>query len=459
MSKAYRFHALLTETGWLTNAVVTLNENGCVLSIKQDDLAQAENINGFALPGFQNAHSHAFQYAMAGLAELHEGSGQPDDFWSWRSAMYDLALQVSPEHLEAIATMLYSEMLRHGYTSVAEFHYVHHDPDGNPYSNLAELGSRLISAAQTAGIQITLVPMFYQKGGFGKEAESKQKRFISKTIEDYYRLFESSEKAAQYYDQAKVGLGIHSLRAVTGEDIIQVGRNFGNNRPFHIHVSEQIKEIEDCKAFYQQRPVEWLLNNMDLNPNYHLVHATHLNDDEVKGIATSGAHVVLCPTTEGNLGDGLFRFHDYKALNGSWSIGTDSHIGISPMEELRLLDYGQRLTTHKRNTFYLPYHGDSGLNAITMAYKAGRQAMGRSHESFFEIGQPFNTVIFDANSPLMAATNIKHICNSIVYASDVSHILGTMVEGEWITFKGHHHNQGHIVSDFVKALRDLKSRL
>ena len=263
---------------------------------------------------------------MAGLAELHQSSETPDDFWSWRTAMYNLALTVSPEQLEAIAAMVYAEMVRHGYTAVVEFHYLHHDKSGKPYSNLAELGERLISAAKKAGIHITLVPMFYQQGGFGKPAEDKQRRFISKTIDAYYNLLESSIQSSKHYNNAKVGIGIHSLRAVKGEDIKTVCNNLKNDIPFHIHVSEQLKEIKDCLSFYGKRPVQWLMDNCNLNDNYHLVHATHLDDNEIKGIAKSRANVVLCPSTEGNLGDGLFRFNEFLKIHPGCMIGIPAHI-------------------------------------------------------------------------------------------------------------------------------------
>ena len=458
MGKAYTFKGLLTNSGWLDNVTVTLDDLGNIASLEKDYSLQTEFIDGYALPGFQNAHSHAFQYAMAGLAELHGGSGTPDDFWSWRTAMYNLALSVSPDQLEAIATMLYAEMVRHGYTAVAEFHYLHYDKDGQPYANLAELGERLIGAAKQAGIHITLVPMFYQQGGFGKPAEDKQRRFISKTIDEYYNLLESSRKATKFYENASLGIGIHSLRAVKGEDIKTICENLKNNLPFHIHLSEQLKEIEDCLAFYGKRPVQWLLDNCDMNENYHLVHATHLDDNEVKGITDSQANVVLCPSTEGNLGDGLFRFNDFKASGGHWSIGTDSHVGLNPFEELRILDYGQRLTTHKRNTFFSPNKGDSGFNAIEMAYKTGKKAMGISSGTFFEVGQSFDAVVMNANTPLVSSSATKNLCNTFVYSSDASNILGTIINGEWICKKGKHKNQEGIFKNFTITLNRLKTR-
>lgn len=453
--KTFSFKGLLTENGWIENALVNLDDNGKIISISQNTDADAQ---GFALPGFQNAHSHAFQYAMAGLAELHEGSGVPDDFWSWRNAMYNLALTISPEQLEDIAAMLYSEMLRHGYTSVAEFHYLHHDKNGKPYENLAELGQRLVSAAKKTGIRITLVPMFYQQGGFGQHPVEKQKRFISPTIDDYLKLLESSEKAVATYEGAKLGTGIHSLRAVKPEDVIRLTEIMEPNKPFHIHVSEQLKEIEDCLAFHGKRPVQWLLDNCKVNENYHLVHATHLDYSEVSGIAKSGANVVICPSTEGNLGDGLFRFDDYKNAGGNWSIGTDSHVGLNPFEELRILDYGQRLISHKRTTFYEPNRGDSGFNAIKMAWKSGRKAMGAQNEIFFKVGDSFDAVVMDCHSALVATSSVKHLCNTFVYSGDVSNIAGTIVKGNWVAKNGKHVESESILSGFKKTMAELGSR-
>lgn len=456
MEQHFHFKGLLTENGWLANALVTVVD-GNIQNIIADAEPTGEQIEGYALPGFQNAHSHAFQYAMAGLAELHEGTGVPDDFWSWRTAMYDLALTLSPDQIEAIATQLYAEMARHGYTAVTEFHYVHHQPDRLPYENKAELGQRLINAAKNAGIHITLVPMFYQKGGFGMEPLEKQRRFISATIEDYYQLLEATEVACKSYDRASLGIGIHSLRAVQESDIIALTKKYKNDIPFHIHVSEQLKEIEDCLSFYGKRPVQWLLDNVQLTDNFHLVHATHLDDNEVKGIALSGAHVVLCPSTEGNLGDGIFRLHDFKQYSGNWSIGTDSHIGLNPLEELRILDYGQRVTSHKRTSFYETGKGDSGFNALKMAWKSGRKAMGLSNTEFFKIGEPFDAAVISSKHPLVATSSFTNLCNTIVYTQDASNMLGTISNGAWIIKNGEHINNNSIQTNFTQALQALKN--
>ncbi|HLN94204.1 MAG TPA: formimidoylglutamate deiminase [Flavobacterium sp.] len=451
----YRFKGLLTENGWLDDACVQLDEKGIIQSITTG--GDGDSVAGYALPGFQNAHSHAFQYAMAGLAELHEGDGIPDDFWSWRTAMYNLALTLDPDQMEAVATMLYAEMVRHGYTAVAEFHYVHHDRDGRPYDNLAEMGSRLIAAAQKAGIRITLVPMFYQQGGFGMAPMEKQKRFISPTSDDYGRLLEATAAACRHYEGARYGTGIHSLRAVKPDDIVAITRGMDASRPFHIHVSEQLKEIEDSIAFLGKRPVQWLLDHCAVNEQFHLVHATHLDDAEVNGIAKSDAHVVICPSTEGNLGDGLFRYADFTAAGGRWSIGTDSHVGLNPFEELRLLDYGQRLSTHKRTTYFRPGKGDSGFNALRMAWESGRRAMGEASEHFFAVGSPFDAVVMKASTPLIATASVQNRCNTFVYTSDASDIMGTIVSGKWITRDGLHPDRS-IQERFVSTLRELRLR-
>ena len=362
----YHFNKLLQNSTWLTNATVSVDEKGIITDISTSEIQHStfDIQHSIAIPGFQNAHSHAFQYAMAGLAERHEGSSNPDDFWGWREAMYQLALSMNPDQMEAIATMLYAEMARHGYTNVAEFHYVHHDKNGKPYANLAEMGSRLIAAAKTAGIGITLVPIFYQKGGFGQDPNDRQRRFISPSIDEYLKLLEASKEACKTYEHANIGIGIHSMRGVEPKDIAEIAKSGPQDIPFHIHIAEQLKEIEDSITYLGKRPVEWLLENVELNDRFHLVHATHLTEQETIGIAKSGANVVICPSTEGNLGDGLFPLRKYQNEGGKWSIGTDSHVGLNPLEELRLLDYGQRLISHKRNTYFSPEQGDGGRDVL-----------------------------------------------------------------------------------------------
>jgi formimidoylglutamate deiminase len=454
--KYFQFQSLLQKATWLTPAYVGVDENGIIKYLSDrapEEAAAIEFVNGFALPGFQNAHSHAFQYAMAGLAETH-ATGMDDDFWTWREEMYKCALSVDPDQAQAIAAMLYAEMARHGYTHVAEFHYLHHDKDGKPYANLAEMGLRMVEAAKAAGIKITLVPVFYQKGGFGQAPQPRQKRFISKTVDDYFHLLDDSAHAIAEQSHASLGFSVHSLRAVNLNDIILTYTNGPKEIPFHIHVAEQKKEVQDCLGHSGKRPMQWMLENLPVNERFHLVHSTHLNDDEVKNLAASKANVVLCPSTEGNLGDGIFRMKEYVKLGGHWTIGTDSHIGLNPFEEFRMIDYRQRLITNLRNTF----EGDAARYLITESVQQGRTAMGRKTNDFFEIGQPFDTLVINAQTHLLADTSEKNRLASIMYTADSSRNLGTIVNGKWVVKNQHHVNGHSIKTAFSKAMRELKNR-
>ncbi len=414
-----RFKGLLQKDGWLDDVEVTTDKHGIITSIEKTKEACAD----FAIPGFLNSHSHAFQYAMAGRAENHVNPD--DDFWSWRDAMYKLALSVNPEQLEAIAAMLYSEMLRHGYTHVAEFHYLHHDKNGAPYNSLAETGARLISAAKYTGINITLVPVYYNLSGFGAAASDHQRRFVFKNIDDYLKLVDASAQACAEYRHASIGFGVHSLRAASLEDLSGIVENGPLNAPFHIHIAEQLKEVEDCVGFHGKRPVECLMDRVELDGRFNLVHATYLAENELLGIARSGANVVICPTTEGNLGDGIFSLKHLNENGGRWSIGTDSHVSLNPFEELRLLDYGQRLVSRSRNTF-----GKTGAHfAISKVFEAGSRAMGSEGGEYFEIGKPINACLISSDHPIAGSASAENRLNTIVYSSDETMQKGTIVNG------------------------------
>ena len=430
MTTYFAFSSLRLKDNWLSPAYVGVDEQGLINYLESVPPAEpgsaVQTVPGAALPGFQNAHSHAFQYGMAGQAEQH-AVGARDDFWSWREAMYACAETFSPAQNEQVATTLYRHLLRNGYTSVVEFHYLHHDPTGRPYANLAEMGERLVAAARTAGIKITLVPVFYQKGDFGREPQPRQRRFISRTLDEYLQLLESSRRAVAQYERAQLGFGVHSLRAVEAADVLATHAQGPADLPFHLHAAEQTLEVERCLAHLGARPVEWLLDNLPLNDQFHLVHCTHLTPDETTRLAQSGAHVVLCPGTEGNLGDGLFPLVDYAEAGGRWSIGTDSHISLNPLEDIRWLDYAQRLTRHKRNTF-----ADGASTLMNKTFFSGIKAMGNTATDYFAIGQPFDAVVYDVEQPLLQQAGLQHLLAAIVYTSDPSMILGTVVDGNWV---------------------------
>ena len=426
----YRFAALLLKTGWLAPAYVGVDAHGVIQYLASEPppepAAGVQTVNGVALPGFQNSHSHAFQYGMAGQAEQH-APGTRDDFWSWREAMYACAETFTPEQNEQVATALYRHLLRNGYTSVVEFHYLHHDPTGRPYANLAEMGERLVAAAQAAGIKITLVPVFYQKGDFGQPPQPRQRRFISPTLDDYLNLLAASRPAVAHYGRARLGFGVHSLRAVDAADVLATHAHGPPDLPFHLHAAEQTLEVERSLAHLGARPVEWLLDNLPLDARFHLVHCTHLTPAETTRLAQSGAQVVLCPGTEGNLGDGIFPLVAYAEAGGRWSIGTDSHISLNPLEDLRWLDYGQRLLHRRRNTF-----ADGATTLVDQTFFAGHRAAGRHPANYFALGQPLDAVVYDMAQPLLAQAGMQHLLPALVYTADPTAILGTLVDGQWV---------------------------
>lgn len=448
----FRFKALLLDDGWLENAVVEVDEKGRITSVAED---RAVKGSGFALPGFQNAHSHAFQYAMAGLAEERgTGGGVARDFWSWRGVMYRLASKIGPDEMEGVAAMLYAELVRHGYTSVAEFHYLHNDPSGRPYTDPAEMGSRLVAAAQNAGINITLVPVLYQRAGFGRKAESGQHRFLSHSVADYCRLVEATKAVCANWRHAAPGLGAHSIRAVRPETIIEAAE-LDTEIPFHIHIAEQPGEVDECVSALGKRPLEWVLGEVELSDRFNLVHATHVNGREVEGVAKSGANVVLCPSTEGNLGDGIFPLGKFIGAGGVWSIGTDSHVGLNPFGEIRILDYGQRLSTHDRNSFGVRGEAFPGLSAVTSGAVSGRLAMGDRSNEFFEVGRPFNAFVLSDAHPFLSSTKPESLLGRIVYSSDTTMAEGTIVNGRWVVRRGVHERIDRISSEYRKAVRSL----
>lgn len=425
--KYFRFTALLQSSGWMQPAYAGVDEQGVIRYLSNIAPAEPialEAVNGFVLPGFPNAHSHAFQYAMAGHAEIHP-PGVTDDFWTWREAMYRCALGVTPDEMEKIAYDCYRQMVLNGYTHVAEFHYLHHDKNGKPYANPAEMGERLIAAAARSGIKITLIPVFYQKGGFGKDPLPEQRRFISKTPEEYFRLLEASERAVKNYEHASLGFSVHSLRAAD-PDLIKVIIDEGPKQlPFHIHAAEQKREVEDCLLYLKKRPVQWILDNLPVDERFHLVHCTHLNDEEVVRLAQSGAHVVLCPSTEGNLGDGIFRLTDFLRAGGKFSIGTDSQVCLNLLEDMRWLDYAQRLTTHKRNTFQ-----DGGLTLLRKVIMSGRAALGLRTTSFFEEGRPLDAVVYTPDAGMEDLTS--DVLPRIIYAGASVNAIRCIINGRWI---------------------------
>jgi formimidoylglutamate deiminase len=386
-----------------------------------------ERIGRFVLPGMPNLHSHAFQRAMAGLAE-RRGPGE-DSFWTWRETMYTFAEAIDPDDLKAIAIQLYVEMVKAGYTQVCEFHYLHHGPGGKPYADPAAMSLALIEAAKDAGIGLTLLPVLYMTGGFdGRPLNERQRRFRH-DVGQYITLLE--RLVPMQHDMLKVGIALHSLRAVPeGAMRALLATSVSNGLPIHIHIAEQIGEVQDCLAVRGARPVEWLLDHADVDERWTLVHATHLTGHETKRIAASGAVAGLCPTTEANLGDGLFPLADFIDAGGTLGIGSDSHISVSPVEELRWLEYGQRLVTRHRNVASRKPEESTGVALWQRALDGGARAAGADIGRLGQ-GARADLLVLDDRSPLLAARDEADVIDTFLFAGNTPLVRDVMVGGEW----------------------------
>lgn len=457
----WRFDGLLTHTDWMEPAFVSLDGKGKITSISPTQppnttAKSLRQVKGYALPGFANGHSHIFQYAMAGCAEFLPKQSQRDDFWSWRTAMYHLASTLDPDQLQNIAAMGYAEMLRLGITSTVEFHYLHHDKNGAHYKNPAELSERLLAAAAATGMRLTLVPVFYQNSNFDKPANADQQRFIFKSVDEYLKLIAACKTAGKNYPTARFGVGVHSLRAASQADAKQLLNMRDHNGPVHIHAAEQEKEVAQCKAAWGKRPIEWILEHIKGGPHLNVVHATHMNEHEITGLAKADATVVICPSTEGDLGDGLFPLIAYNQAGGRWCIGTDSHIGMNFAEELRWLDYTQRLQIKARNPLAKNGGDDSAWLLFKEAMVRGRAACGNYTADWFAVGEPFDSVVIDADAPILAGRKPGNRLASYLYSGDATAHLGTILGGEWITEVQRHQNYGAILAAYQKTMRQLE---
>ena len=430
----------LLPSGWARNVWLQWDRQG-LLTLVQTDVAAPPGVaraHGPLLPGMPNLHSHAFQRAMAGLTE-HRTEAQ-DSFWSWRDLMYRFAARLRPEQLEAIALGLYVEMLEAGYTSVCEFHYVHHDADGQPYADDATLSLALLQAAQRAGIGFTLLPVLYQTSGFGALPPSPgQRRFIRST-ESMLALLQRL-KPICHAQGARLGLAPHSLRAVP-PDSLQAAlaglQTIDPTAPIHIHIAEQQAEVQASLEWSGQRPVAWLLDHAPVNERWCLVHATHMDAGEYRRAAATGAVAGLCPSTEANLGDGIFDLSAWRAQGGRWGVGSDSHVCVNAAEELMLLEYSQRLATHQRNV-----GASAGVSrvaeAMTLeAVHAGAQASGRAIAGL-AVGQAADFVVLDASHPALAGLNASDMLSAHVFASHrTSAIDAVWTRGQPRTEAGRH---------------------
>ncbi|WP_079204997.1 formimidoylglutamate deiminase [Pseudomonas sp. CC6-YY-74] len=447
-----RPRALLAR-GWAQNVRLEISTSGILESITVDgSAAGAERLRGPVVPGMPNLHSHAFQRAMAGLTEV---AGNPNDsFWTWRELMYRLVGQLSPEQVEVIARQLYIEMLKAGYTSVAEFHYVHHDPQGQAYADPAELALRISQAALDAGIGLTLLPVLYSHSGFGGQPPNQgQRRFIHSS-DSYLALQQRLQPLLEQRPAQRLGLCFHSLRAVSPEQIQSVLDATAGDCPVHIHIAEQQKEVDDCLAWSGRRPLQWLYEHAPVDQRWCLVHATHAQADEVTLMARSGAVAGLCLTTEANLGDGIFPAVDFLAQGGRLGIGSDSHVSVNMTEELRWLEYGQRLRDQRRNRLYRSDQPLIGRSLYDAALAGGAQALGQAVGEL-AVGKRADWLVLDGDDPYIATASDDALLGRWLFAGSERQIRDVMVGGRWVVRDGQHAGEVATAQAFAQVLREL----
>ncbi len=450
--------SVLLAGGWARNVVIDVVEDGLITHISRDVKRQprsAQAITGPVIPGVPNLHSHAFQRALVGHCE-RRGPGD-DDFWTWRQSMYDFVSRVTPEQVQSITEQLYVEMLKAGYTAVAEFHYLHHDRNGQPYGNLTEMSDRIIAAAQSTGIAVTHLLVLYAHDGFGgKPPASGQRRFVN-DIERYAQLLQALFRHYGNHGNIRIGAAAHSLRAVNPEllqQMVEALDGLDAAAPIHIHIAEQQKEVSECEAWCGQRPLAWLFDNIGVDRRWCLVHATHVVDGEMQRLAASGAVAGLCPTTEANLGDGLFPAVAYLHGGGTFGVGSDSHVSVSPAEELRWLEYGQRLLHQRRALLTRGGSPSVGAGLYKHAVEGGAQACGLAGGGL-AVGKRADLVVLDPHAPVLIDKHEDLLLDAFVFAGNRNVIKDVMVGGRWRVVDARHVREDEILGRFREALNQL----
>jgi formimidoylglutamate deiminase len=435
MAEGRRFLAerAWVDGAWADNVLLVAGADGSWQEVRCDceegpQRAGAEPLAGVVLPGLVDAHSHAFQRAIAGLTE--RGVPGRDDFWSWRDRMYTAALRITPEQLEAIAAFLYAELLAAGYTQVCEFHYLHNDLDGRPYADPLEMSLALVRAAERVRMGLTLLPTLYMRSGFGAAGLRDDQRRFASTPESVLRIAESVRKQAAGSPLLTAGIALHSLRAVDEgalRECAAAARAAG--LPVHIHIAEQQLEVEDCLRHHGARPIEWLLQQVPLDPHWNLVHATQATGEELRATAGSGAAIVLCPATEANLGDGVFELPAWLAAGGRWSVGSDSHVTRSWVEELRLLEYSQRFLLKQRNVAARAGGQEATATVLLQGAITGGPAASGLAIGGLAVGQRADFSVLDAQAPALAGIPPDHLLDALLFSSPAASFTRAVVAG------------------------------
>ena len=444
--------ALISE-GWAQNVRISVGKDGKITEVESGvdpDQLDCKLQNRILLPAMANLHSHSFQRSMAGMTEKRDKN--PDSFWSWRDKMYGFLEQLNPEHVEAIAALVFMEMLESGYASVGEFHYLHHQHGGQPYENVAETSSRILSAALQTGIGLTHLPVFYMQGGMNGEQLSKGQLRFRNNVDQYFLLLEQIENGIKRApDDYMLGIAPHSLRAVSTESLNEIldSRQFG---PVHIHISEQQKEVEDFEDKFGKRPVNWLMDNASVDQRWCLVHATHMSNEETIKLAESGAVAGLCPLTEANLGDGTFNGFEYVSYGGKYGIGSDSNVRISLVEELRMLEYSQRLLRKTRNV--MGESGSLGKSLYISALSGGAQALSRNSGSISS-GQWADFLTLDSDNLAFFGSSEDEILDRWIFSAEDSLIRDVWSAGRQIVVEGRHVKHEQIEKQYRNIIKQL----
>ncbi|QOY94064.1 formimidoylglutamate deiminase [Massilia sp. UMI-21] len=455
MRALFARHALLPE-GWRRDVLLEWDAQGDLTRVE----AQAAPPLGVAradyvIPGMVNLHSHAFQRALGGLTERAADGPDcgPDSFWTWRDLMYRFAARITPDQIEAVAAQLFVECLRHGYTSLCEFHYLQRGPDGESYARPAETAERVAAAGQATGMGLTLLPVLYSHAGFGEQPLRPEQRRFRTGVDDILGIVEALQPLRG--GQLEVGAAPHSLRAATIGQMRELVSSLPAGRPLHIHIAEQQAEIEQSIAFSGRRPVEYLMEQVEVDGRWCLVHATHLNDEEIQAIARSGAVAGLCPTTEANLGDGLFPLQRFIALGGRFGIGSDSHVSQSPVEELRWLEYGQRLAHQRRNIAFTEGQRDVGQYLWQAALRGGAQAAGRKVGALAE-GLRADLLVLDGGHPNLDGVPDTDVLGRFLFCGNDNLVREVLCGGRWVVQDGRHVAQDAVRQRYRQAMIELR---
>jgi len=449
--KIWAASALLVD-GWASSVEITIDADGNIASVTTDcPYGDGDRVE-WLIPAIANVHSHAHQRAMAGLGE--RAGNRDDSFWTWRKVMYHYLERIQPEHLMHIAAQLYLEMLKHGYGCVGEFQYLHHAVDGSAYANRAEMSLQCLQAARNVGIGFTALPVLYRFGGFGSaDPLDGQKRFLN-DADGFCEIVTSLQRATAGDANCSVGIAPHSLRAISRELLTEVIASLDDLAAIHLHIAEQTKEVDDCQAWSGQRPLEWLYDNFDVDRHWCLIHATHMSTAETARMANSGAIAGLCPTTEANLGDGFFNAVEFLEHGGNWAIGSDSHISVDPVEELRWLEYGMRLQTRRRNVLVSETTINTGRNLLDGALRGGAGACGRRIGSI-EAGYRADFIVLDHNHPRLYGRRNDDLIDSWIFSGNDNLVRDVYVAGDKLIDNGHHADEEQIAQNYRDTLDQL----